>query len=33
MTEPEAHRFIQKKSMDAGLKMAAAARIIENFYC
>ena len=33
MTEPEALRFIQKKSMDAGLKMAAAARIIENFYC
>lgn len=30
MTEEEAHRFLQKKSMDAGAKMADTARIILN---
>lgn len=32
MTEPEAHRFIQKKSMDAGFKMSTTARLIINSY-
>ena len=32
MTEPEAHRFIQKKSMDSGFKMSTTARLIINSY-
>ena len=32
MTEPEAHRFIQKKSMDAGFKMVSTARLIIRNY-
>ena len=32
MTEPEAHRFIQKKSMDAGFRMSTTARLIINSY-
>ena len=32
MTEPEAHRFIQKKSMDAGFKMVSTARLIISNY-
>ena len=32
MTEPEAHRFIQKKSMDSGFKMSTTARLILNSY-
>lgn len=32
MTEPEAHRFIQKKSMDSGFKMSTTAKLILNSY-
>lgn len=32
MTEPEAHRFIQKKSMDTGFKLISTARIIIRSY-
>lgn len=32
MTEPEAHRYIQKKSMDSGLKLISVARIIIRSY-
>ncbi len=32
MTESEAHRFLQKRSMDAGLKMAETAQIIIDSY-
>lgn len=32
MTEPEAHRFIQKKSMDSGFKLISTARIIIRSY-
>ncbi|MEA4973175.1 MAG: ANTAR domain-containing protein [Candidatus Metalachnospira sp.] len=32
MTEPEAHRFIQKKSMDSGFKIISTARIIIRSY-
>lgn len=32
MTESEAHRFLQKRSMDAGLKMAETAQIIIESY-
>ncbi len=32
MTEPEAHRFIQKKSMDSGFKLISTARLIINSY-
>lgn len=32
MTEPEAHRFIQKKSMDTGFKLITTARIIIKSY-
>lgn len=32
MTEAEAHRFLQKKSMDAGLRMAETARLILDSY-
>ncbi|MCI1955885.1 MAG: ANTAR domain-containing protein, partial [Oscillospiraceae bacterium] len=30
LTEPQAHRFIQKKSMDTGKKMVETAMIILN---
>ena len=32
MTEAEAHRFLQKKSMDAGMKMAETAQLIIDSY-
>ena len=32
MTEAEAHRFLQKRSMDAGLKLADTARLILEQY-
>lgn len=32
MTEAEAHRFLQKQSMDTGLKMTETARIIVDSY-
>ncbi|WP_298024202.1 ANTAR domain-containing response regulator [uncultured Dysosmobacter sp.] len=32
MTESEAHRFLQKRSMDAGLKMAETAQIVIDSY-
>ena len=32
MTESEAHRFLQKRSMDAGLKMYETAQIIIDSY-
>ncbi|MCD8035825.1 MAG: ANTAR domain-containing protein [Clostridiales bacterium] len=32
MTEPEAHRFMQKKSMDLGFKMISTARLIISSY-
>ncbi len=32
MTEAEAHRFLQKRSMDAGLKMTETAQIIIDSY-
>lgn len=32
MTESEAHRFLQKRSMDTGLRMAETAQIILNSY-
>lgn len=32
MTEAEAHRFLQKRSMDAGLKMAETAQLIIDSY-
>lgn len=32
MTEGEAHRFLQKRSMDAGLKMAETAQLIIDSY-
>ena len=32
MTEPEAHRFMQKKSMDSGFKLISTARIIIKSY-
>ncbi len=32
MTEPEAHRFIQKKSMDSGFKLVSTARLIISSY-
>ena len=32
MTEAEAHRFLQKRSMDAGLKLADTARLILERY-
>ena len=32
MTEPEAHRFLQKRSMDAGLKMTETAQLIIDSY-
>lgn len=32
MTEPEAHRFMQKKSMDTGFKLVSTARIIIRSY-
>ncbi len=32
MTEPEAYRFIQKKSMDSGFKMITTAKLIINSY-
>jgi len=32
MTESEAHRFLQKKSMDAGLRMAETAQLLIDSY-
>ena len=32
MTESEAHRFLQKRSMDAGLKMTETAQLIADSY-
>lgn len=32
MTEPEAHRFIQKKSMDSGFKLISTAKLIISSY-
>ena len=32
MTEAEAHRFLQKKSMDAGMKMTETAQLIIDSY-
>lgn len=32
MTEAEAHRFLQKRSMDAGLKMAETAQMVIDSY-
>lgn len=32
MTEAEAHRFLQKRSMDAGLKMAETAQLVIDSY-
>ena len=32
MTEAEAHRFLQKRSMDAGLKMVETAQLIIDSY-
>ena len=32
MSEAEAHRFLQKKSMDSGLRMTQAAQLILQAY-
>ena len=32
MTEAEAHRFLQKRSMDAGLKMVETAQMVIDSY-
>ena len=32
MSEAEAHRFLQKRSMDAGLKLAETARLVLEHY-
>ena len=32
MTEPQAHRYIQKRSMDMGLRLISTARIIVNSF-
>ena len=32
MTESEAHRFLQKRSMDAGLKMTETAQLVLDSY-
>ena len=32
MTEPEAHRYMQKRSMDSGFKLISTARLILSAY-